>query len=126
MSQTSFVTIAQETIAELAQGTDAETALTFKTIAYTRANPWEAPSASTPTTQTITGFVFPPGTRRWNGELVPDDKRVVYVATADLTGVALGVDTTVTVGSKEFVTDSFNKWPEGDNPALYEVFIGLG
>lgn len=123
---TSFIDLAQEIIAELASETDAETSLAFKSTSYTRSNPWEAPSASTPTTQTITGFVFPPGTRRANGELVPDDKRVIYVAAADLTGVTLGIDTTVTVAGKEFVTDSFNRYPEGDNPALLEIFIGLG
>lgn len=123
---TSFVELAQEIIADLAVETDAETSMTFKTVTYTRANPWKAPTASSPTTQTITGFAFPPGTRRFNGELVPENQRLIYIAAADLTDLSLGVDTTVTIGAQEFSTLQFNKIPEGDNPALLEIFVDLG
>lgn len=122
----SFVTKAQEIITRLASRTDAETSLTFTSTTYTRDNPWEAPTASSDTEVTATGFVFPPGTRRWNGEMVEANERVVYVAVSDLSGITLGVDTTVTVDSKTFSTEKFNAFPEGDNPALYEIFIGLG
>lgn len=118
--------MAQRLIASLAANTDAETSLTFKTTAYTRANPWEKATASTPTTEIVTGFVLPPGTRRFNGELVALDKRVIYVAAADLTTVTPGLATTVTIAGKEFPTSEYYRWPEGDNPALYEIMVDLG
>lgn len=121
-----FRTMAQRVIANLATNTDAETSLTFKTTTYTRANAWKASTASAETTETVTGFVFPPGTRRYNGELVQENERVIYVAAADLTTITLGADTTVTIAGKDFATTKFNRWPEGDNPALYEIFVGLG
>lgn len=125
MAQTSFATLAKETIASLATDTDAETALTFKTTTSTRANPWEKAISESDATQTITGFVFGPGTRRANGELIEQNERVVYFAALDLDAITLGIDTTVSVGGKEFATDSFNRIPDGGTPALYELFIGL-
>ncbi|MEM8936043.1 MAG: hypothetical protein AAGC77_06520 [Pseudomonadota bacterium] len=123
---TSFIALAQETIAALAADTDAETSLTFTQQTYTRANPWEKGTADTPATDTATGFVLPPGTSRVDGQLVHADERVIYVAAADLTSVTLGADTTVTFDGKTFATEKFNRYPEGDNPALYEIFVGLG
>ena len=126
MSETSFVALAQDIIRDMAADTDAESSLNFKTTTYTRLNPWEAPASGVEVEENVTGFVFGPGTRRANGELVEQDSRVVYVAAADLTQTTLGLETTMVVAGKEFVTDRFNRIPEGDNPALYEIFIGLG
>lgn len=123
MSQTSFVDLASTIIAEIAAETDAKTTLVFTHTAYTRANPWEEASASTPVTETVTGFVLPPGVMRIGGQLIEQNMRAVYVAKKDLTTINPGLDTTVTFGGKEYAIQKIYRYPEGDNPALLEIMV---
>lgn len=122
---TSFYDLASTIIAEMASETDAETSLTFKTTTLTRSNDWEAPTAETEATETVTGFVFGPGTMRFNGELVPEKSQIIFVAAKDLTTTTLGVDTTVSFAGETYATDRFSGIPGGDNPAVYEIIVGV-
>jgi hypothetical protein len=92
---------------------------------HTRTNPWEDYSAAnTDGTQTVKAGVMPPGTRRWNGELVEQQELYIIIAAEGLT-ITPDTEKTVTVNSKTYPIERVNGIPMGANPAAYEIFCKL-
>ena len=116
----SFDAVATEVLAELFTHE-----LDYANFTLTRANPWEAFSASATTTaSTIKSAVLGPGTRRFNGELIEEDRRVVYVDRVSLT-VTPDTGTKITIDGEEHSVLRVVGYPEGALPSLWEIDCGI-
>lgn len=99
--------------------------ITLKRTAYTRTNAWEAPTASTDTTEAdIKAAVLGPGTRRFNGELVEQDERVVYVDKASITTV-IDTETVIVIDGEDHPVLRVVGFPEGANASAYEIIVRI-
>lgn len=116
----SFDQIATQLLAELYTHE-----VTFRRSTFTRANPWEAPTAEVSADQVnVKAAVLGPGTQRFNGELVEQDQRVVYVDRASLT-TALDTETMIVIDGEEHPVISFVGYPEGALASAWEIFVRI-
>lgn len=114
----SFDPLATEILAELFTHT-----IKLRRSTFTRANPWEAPTAESVTEQTgLKAAVLGPGTRRYNGELIEADHRVVYVDKASVT-LTVDTETVVVIDDEEHALIMVTGYPEGANASLLEITV---
>lgn len=117
----SFDELARDLIATLFTHDD----IVVKEITKTRGNPWEKSTAETVSSQTLKGAVLGPGERRWNGELVPEKTRIVYLDNETLT-ITPTSETVVSIDSVDHAVVSVKGYPEGATPSAYEITVAIG
>lgn len=97
----------------------------IKDTTYTRANPWEEPSAVTSTYEDLYAAVFGQDPLRREA-LVEAKRKYVLIAANDIQSIVPDVDKIVEIGGKDYAISMVEPVPAGTNRALYIMHIELG